>query len=106
MKKTSFSVLVLEGVNQSTAASFRVSRWGIDLNYRSPMGYSSWDYKKSDMTEQLNTTTAIVMLSNLPWKQIKMILSFLRLHPSIAFQTLLLAMRATPFLLRDSCPQW
>ena len=27
------------------------------------------------------------------------------LHPSTAFQTLLLTMTATPFLLRDSCPQ-
>ena len=61
-------------------------------------------HKKSDMTEQLSTTAAIVMLNNLPWKQIKIILSFLRLHPSIAFQTLL-TMMATPFLLRDSCSQ-
>ena len=29
----------------------------------------------------------------------------LRLHPSTAFQTLLLTMMATPHLLRDSCPQ-
>ena len=29
----------------------------------------------------------------------------LRLHPSTAFQTLLLTMMATSFLLRDSCPQ-
>ena len=29
----------------------------------------------------------------------------LRLHPSTAFQNLLLTMMATPFLLRDSCPQ-
>ena len=35
----------------------------------------------------------------------QIILSFLRLHPSTAFQTLLLTMMATPFLLRDSCPQ-
>ena len=28
----------------------------------------------------------------------------LRLHPSTAFQVLLLTMMATPFLLRDSCP--
>ena len=35
----------------------------------------------------------------------EIILSFLRLHPSTAFQTLLLTMMATPFLLRDSCPQ-
>ena len=34
----------------------------------------------------------------------EIILSFLRLHPSTAFQTLFLTMRATPFLLRDSCP--
>ena len=41
----------------------------------------------------------------LPWKRTEIILSFLRLHPSTAFQTLLLTMTATPFLLRDSCPQ-
>ena len=35
----------------------------------------------------------------------EIILSFLRLHPNTAFQTLLLTMMATPFLLRDSCPQ-
>ena len=35
----------------------------------------------------------------------QIILSFLRLHPSTAFQTLLLTMMATPFILRDSCPQ-
>ena len=32
----------------------------------------------------------------------EIILSFLRLHPSTAFQTLLLTMMVTPFLLRDS----
>ena len=62
-------------------------------------------HKKSDMTEQLSTTAAIVMLNNLPWKQTKITLLFLRLHPSVAFQTLLLTMMATPFLLRDSCSQ-
>ena len=35
----------------------------------------------------------------------RVILSFLRLHPSTAFWTLLLTMMATPFLLRDSYPQ-
>ena len=35
----------------------------------------------------------------------EIILSFLRLHPSTAFQTLFLTIMATPFLLRDSCPQ-
>ena len=42
--------------------------------------------------------------SPLPWKLIEIILSFLRLHPSTTFQ-ILLSMMATPFLLRDSCPQ-
>ena len=32
------------------------------------------------------------MLNDLPWKQIKIILSFLRLHTSTAFWTLLLIM--------------
>ena len=35
----------------------------------------------------------------------EIILSFLRLHPSTAVQTLLSTVMATPFLLRDSCPQ-
>ena len=37
--------------------------------------------------------------------QIRIVLSFLSLHPSTAVQILLLIMRATPFLLRDSCSQ-
>jgi len=41
-------------------------------------------------------------LNGLPWKQAEMILSFLRLHPNTAFLKLLLTMRATPLLLRDS----
>ena len=45
------------------------------------------------------------ILNGLPWKQTEIILSFLRLYPSTAFQTLLLTIMATPFLLRDSCPQ-
>ena len=46
-----------------------------------------------------------VILNGLPWKWTDIILLFLRLYPSTAFQTLLLTMMATPFLLRDSCPQ-
>ena len=42
-----------------------------------------------------------VILNALPWRLTEIILSFLRLHPSTAFQTLLLTMIATPFLLRD-----
>ena len=45
-----------------------------------------------------------MLFNGLPWKRTKIILSFLRLHPSSAFWTLLLTMRATPFLLRDSLP--
>ena len=37
--------------------------------------------------------------------RITVVLSFLRLHPSTALWALLLTMMATPFLLRDSCPQ-
>ena len=65
-------------------------------------------------TDQLQLLSALVvgtqswnnvMLKGLPWKQTEIILSFLRLHPSSVFQTLLLIMRATPFLLWDSCQQ-
>ena len=36
----------------------------------------------------------------------EIILSFLKLHPSIAVWTFLLTMMATLFLLRGSCPQY
>ena len=38
-------------------------------------------------------------------RQTEIILSFLRLHPSTAFWTVLLTMMATPFILSDSCPK-
>ena len=44
---------------------------------------------------------------DIEWFAVEMteiILLFLRLHPNTAFQTFLLTMMATPFLLRDSCP--
>ena len=41
-----------------------------------------------------------MILNGLPWKQTEIILSFLRLHPSTAFLTLLLTMMASPFLAR------
>ena len=46
----------------------------------------------------------IVILTGLPWKrtEITVILEILEIA-STAFQTLSLTMRATPFLLRDSC---
>ena len=44
-------------------------------------------------------TWITVMLNGLPWKRTGIILSFLRLPPSTAFWTLLLAMMATPFFL-------
>ena len=36
-----------------------------------------------------------MILNGLPWKRTEIILSFLKLHPSTAFQTLLLIMMAT-----------
>ena len=40
-----------------------------------------------------------MVLNDLPWKWTKIIQSFLRLHPSTSFWTLLLTMMATPFLI-------
>ena len=50
-------------------------------------------------------TWITLILNGLPWKRTEIILLLLRLHPSTAFQALLLTMMATSFLLRDSCPQ-
>ena len=47
-----------------------------------------------------------MILNGLPWKWTEINLSFLRLHLSTAFWTLLLTMMATPFPLRDSYPQY
>ena len=49
-------------------------------------------------------TWITMTLNGLPWKWTEIILLFFRLHPSTAFQTFLLTMRSTPFLLRDSFP--
>ena len=43
-----------------------------------------------------------VILNGLPWKWTRILLSFLRLHPSTAFWTLSLIVKATSFLLRSS----
>ena len=83
MKRMFFLVLVLEGLvglHSSNSASSALA-----------VGAQTW---------------ITVILNDLPWKQmIEIILSFLRLYPSTAFQALLLTMSVTPFLLRDSCPQ-
>ena len=51
-------------------------------------------------------TWITMILNDVPGKLTEINLSFLRLHPSTEFQTLLLTMMAIPFLLRDSCPHW
>ena len=56
---------------------FSIIGWGIDLDY--------WDVGWFAL--EMNRDHSVV----------------LRLHPSTAFQTLLLTTMATPFLLRDSC---
>ena len=50
-------------------------------------------------------TWITVVFNGLPWKWTEIILLFLILHPSTTFQTLLLTLRTTLFLLRDSCLQ-
>ena len=77
------------------------------------MGVNSRTYCRSSQNCSNSASSALrlghswitVILNGLPWKRTEIILSFLRLHPSTAFWTLLLTMMATPFLLRDSCPQ-
>ena len=83
MKRTSFGGLLLESliaIHRTIQLLLLQHYWlGIDLDYCD----IEWFASESN----------------------RVILSFLRLHPSTAFLTLLLTMMATPFLLRDSCPQ-
>ena len=82
-KKTSFWVLVLKGLVGLHRAIhfsfFSITGLGVDLNYRGIEWFAQ--------------------------KRTEIILSFLRFRPSTTFWTPLLTMMATPFLLRDSCPQ-
>ena len=63
--------------------------WSISASSASVIGAQTW---------------ITVTLNGLPWKRTEIILLFLRFHPSTAFQTLLLTMRATPYLIWNSCP--
>ena len=82
-KEYLFWMLVLEGllvfIELFNFSFFSITGRGIDLNYCDVEWFT--------------------------WKQTEIILSFLKLHPSTAFWALLLTMRATPFLLRNSCLQ-
>ena len=66
---------------------------------------SSQNHSSSASSALLSQSIDLVILNGLPWKRTEIIMSVLRLHPSTACWTLLMTMRATPFLLRDSCPQ-
>ena len=65
------SPLRIPWISRGWTPAFSVTGWGIDLDYCD--------------------------INGLPWKQTEIILSFLRLHPSTAFGTLLLTMMATPW---------
>ena len=76
------------------------------------MDSSPWGCKESDMTERLSFFSITGWGIDLDYcdtewfaLETEIILSFLRLHPSTAFQTLLLTVRLTPFILRNSCLQ-
>ena len=79
MKRTFFLF-----VCDSSRSCRSLNDWSISASLASVFGAYTW---------------LIVMLNGLPWKQTEIILSFLRLYPSTAFQTLLLTMEAPPFLL-------
>ena len=53
----------------------------------------------------LGPRLGLLILNGWPWKWTEIILLYLRLYPSTAFQTLLLTIRATQFLLRDAWRQ-
>ena len=81
MKRTSILFVTsrnLVGLHK-TVQLLDISGWGIDLEY--------FDIELFAL--EMNRDYSV----------------FMRLHPSTAFHTLLLTMMATPFLLRDSCPQ-
>ena len=78
IKRTSFFVLVLDGL-RGLHRNHSTCFFGIS-GWSIDLDYCDTEWFALEMNEQ-------------------------RLYPSTAFQTLLLTMMATPFLLGDSCPQ-
>ena len=71
-------------------------------SYRSSENHSTSAYSASVIGAQ---TDFNVILNGLPWKRTKVIMFFFEVHPSTAFQTLVLTMQTILFLLRDSYTQ-
>ena len=98
---------VIPGISWLPAFAFqssmmkRASFLGV-TSRRSYMSSQNHSTSSSPVLVVGTETWITVMLNGLPWKWTKIVLSFLRSHPSTAFWTLLLTVRATPFLLRDS----
>ena len=70
----------LVGLHRTVQLSFfSITGWGIDLDYHDIEWFAL----------EMNRDHSVVF----------------EMHPSTAFQTLLLTTMATPFLLMDSCPQ-
>ena len=84
MKRTSFFVLVLEGLV------------GLQRTIQLQLLQHYWLGHRLGLLSILN---------GLPWKRTEIIQLFLRQHPSTAFRTPLLTMMPTPFLQKDSRPQ-
>ena len=91
-------MILLDGITDSMCMSLS-KLWDI-VKDRETWHAAAHGITKSQT--RLNDWKITVMLNCLPWKWTEIIPSFLRLHPRTAFQTLLLTMKATPFLLRDS----
>ena len=111
--KTLLAFAVLQSVFQGqTWLLFQVSLDFLLLDSSLLWPLNFWvSSRRSCMSSSIHSTLAssallvgakpwiTVILKGLPWKWTEIILSFLRLRPSTAFQTLLLTMRTTPFLL-------
>ena len=67
--------------------------WKVLQVFREPFNFSFFS-----ITGQGTDLDYCDIESNRDWKRTEIILSFLKLHPSTAFQTLLLTMMATPSL--------
>ena len=67
-------------------------------SYRSSENHSTSAYLASVIGAQ---TDFNVIMNGLPWKRTKVIMFFFEVHPSTAFQTLVLTMQTISFLLRE-----
>ena len=107
------NINILQGVIHMILNDEKDIFWGCQFQKVLQVFIELFNFASSALLVRAQTWINVI-LNGLPWKRTVIILLFLRLHPSTAFQTLLLTMIASKYRISDSsvdhhiipsCPQ-